>query len=275
MKGHDGANECDPLAKSMHLMGAIMSYPRNMEILGEDEPADYVYKVTRGSVRTLLHYLLPCRDLNFSETAARLSNRSCRCCGSIGVQVAVLFGVHSRCCSGVGSREQYARSADHTGNSASRHGTLFARIRGKRWTLRLAPGHPARVLPLPGGVFTDRFRRGPVLVRIASVESLGCLGTIPGSCRGGSQRRREDRVEREARIAQTSALVDGEGYWRHRVRRVEDLLASAATEDRSPPVALARVWVRVYKLRTGSHLCRPMVSALPARLRVVRENEPS
>jgi CRP/FNR family transcriptional regulator, nitrogen fixation regulation protein len=52
VKGHDGANECDPLAKSMHLMGAIMSSPRNMEILGEDEPADYVYKVTSGSVRT-------------------------------------------------------------------------------------------------------------------------------------------------------------------------------------------------------------------------------
>ncbi len=45
-----GAN--DPLVQSMHLMGATMSYPRNAEIFGENEPADYVYKVISGSVRT-------------------------------------------------------------------------------------------------------------------------------------------------------------------------------------------------------------------------------
>jgi CRP-like cAMP-binding protein len=33
-------------------MGATMSYPRNTEIFGENEPADYVYKVISGSVRT-------------------------------------------------------------------------------------------------------------------------------------------------------------------------------------------------------------------------------
>ena len=33
-------------------MGATMSYPRNTEIFGENEPADYVYKVMSGSVRT-------------------------------------------------------------------------------------------------------------------------------------------------------------------------------------------------------------------------------
>jgi CRP-like cAMP-binding protein len=34
------------------LMGASMSFKRNAEIYGEDEPADYVYKVVAGSVRT-------------------------------------------------------------------------------------------------------------------------------------------------------------------------------------------------------------------------------
>jgi CRP-like cAMP-binding protein len=33
-------------------MGAVISYPRDTEIFGENEPADYVYKVISGSVRT-------------------------------------------------------------------------------------------------------------------------------------------------------------------------------------------------------------------------------
>jgi CRP-like cAMP-binding protein len=51
---HDavGASEHEPLVQSMQLMGALMSYPRNAEIFGENEPADYVYKVVSGSVRT-------------------------------------------------------------------------------------------------------------------------------------------------------------------------------------------------------------------------------
>jgi CRP-like cAMP-binding protein len=44
--------ESAPLAQSMQLMGAVMSYTRNTEIFGEDEHADYVYKVISGSVRT-------------------------------------------------------------------------------------------------------------------------------------------------------------------------------------------------------------------------------
>ncbi len=36
----------------MHLMGAAMSYSRNTEIFGENESADYLYKVLSGSVRT-------------------------------------------------------------------------------------------------------------------------------------------------------------------------------------------------------------------------------
>ena len=47
-----GSAEGEPLSQSMQLMGAVMSYPRNTEIFGEDEPADYVYKVVSGSVRT-------------------------------------------------------------------------------------------------------------------------------------------------------------------------------------------------------------------------------
>ncbi len=44
--------ETEPLDQSMQLMGAPMSYPRNSEIYGENEPADYLYKVVSGSVRT-------------------------------------------------------------------------------------------------------------------------------------------------------------------------------------------------------------------------------
>src|SRR6516162_4717220 len=47
-----GANGCNGLAQSMQLMGAVMSFPRNSEIFGENEPADYVYLVISGSVRT-------------------------------------------------------------------------------------------------------------------------------------------------------------------------------------------------------------------------------
>jgi len=37
---------------SIDLMGAPMSFARNAEIYGEGEPADYLYKVIRGTVRT-------------------------------------------------------------------------------------------------------------------------------------------------------------------------------------------------------------------------------
>jgi CRP-like cAMP-binding protein len=33
-------------------MGAIMSYPRNAEIFGDKEPAEYLYKIVSGTVRT-------------------------------------------------------------------------------------------------------------------------------------------------------------------------------------------------------------------------------
>jgi CRP-like cAMP-binding protein len=36
----------------IELMGAPMSFPRNGEIYGESEPADYLYKVVSGTVRT-------------------------------------------------------------------------------------------------------------------------------------------------------------------------------------------------------------------------------
>jgi CRP/FNR family transcriptional regulator, nitrogen fixation regulation protein len=44
--------KADSLSQSMDLMGATMAYPRNYEIFGEGEPADYLYKVISGSVRT-------------------------------------------------------------------------------------------------------------------------------------------------------------------------------------------------------------------------------
>jgi len=47
-----GADEADSLAQQMQLMGATMSYARNAEIFGENEPAEYLYKVVSGAVRT-------------------------------------------------------------------------------------------------------------------------------------------------------------------------------------------------------------------------------
>ena len=40
------------LVGQMEIMGAPMSFSRNTEIYGENEPADYLYKVVSGSVRT-------------------------------------------------------------------------------------------------------------------------------------------------------------------------------------------------------------------------------
>jgi CRP/FNR family transcriptional regulator, nitrogen fixation regulation protein len=44
-------NPC-ALTGSVELMGALMSFSRNVEIYGENEPADYLYKVVSGAVRT-------------------------------------------------------------------------------------------------------------------------------------------------------------------------------------------------------------------------------
>jgi CRP/FNR family nitrogen fixation transcriptional regulator len=41
-----------PLASAIEMMGAPMSFARNCEIYGEGEPADYLYKVVSGTVRT-------------------------------------------------------------------------------------------------------------------------------------------------------------------------------------------------------------------------------
>ena len=40
------------LADSLEMMGASMSYARNAEIYGEDEPTEYLYKLVSGTVRT-------------------------------------------------------------------------------------------------------------------------------------------------------------------------------------------------------------------------------
>ncbi|HTP90405.1 MAG TPA: helix-turn-helix domain-containing protein [Xanthobacteraceae bacterium] len=48
----DAVRVRDPLADTISLMGATMSYPRNVEIYGENEPAEFLYKVVSGSVRT-------------------------------------------------------------------------------------------------------------------------------------------------------------------------------------------------------------------------------
>ncbi len=41
-----------PLANAVRLMGAVISYARNEEVYGEDEPAEFVYMVIRGAIRT-------------------------------------------------------------------------------------------------------------------------------------------------------------------------------------------------------------------------------
>ena len=40
------------LADTLETMGAAMSYARNAEIYGENEPTDYIYKLVSGTVRT-------------------------------------------------------------------------------------------------------------------------------------------------------------------------------------------------------------------------------
>ena len=42
----------DLLATILNLIGAVVSYRRNTELFGENEPADYLYKVVSGGVRT-------------------------------------------------------------------------------------------------------------------------------------------------------------------------------------------------------------------------------
>jgi CRP/FNR family nitrogen fixation transcriptional regulator len=44
--------ESHSLADSLEMMGASMSYPRNAEIYGENEPTEYLYKLVSGTVRT-------------------------------------------------------------------------------------------------------------------------------------------------------------------------------------------------------------------------------
>src|ERR1700753_3052360 len=46
------ATDKSALAQAMQMMGAVMSFSRNSEIFGENEPAEYVYRVISGSVRT-------------------------------------------------------------------------------------------------------------------------------------------------------------------------------------------------------------------------------
>jgi len=46
----------ESLGEALALMGAVMPFSRNVEIYGEGEPADYLYKVVQGAVRT--HKLL-------------------------------------------------------------------------------------------------------------------------------------------------------------------------------------------------------------------------
>jgi CRP-like cAMP-binding protein len=44
--------EAESIDQSSYLMGATVSYLRHTEIYGQDEPAEYLYKVVSGTVRT-------------------------------------------------------------------------------------------------------------------------------------------------------------------------------------------------------------------------------
>lgn len=50
--GHPQRSERPIAAETISLMGASMSFPRNAEIYGENEPAEFLYKLISGAVRT-------------------------------------------------------------------------------------------------------------------------------------------------------------------------------------------------------------------------------
>jgi CRP/FNR family transcriptional regulator, nitrogen fixation regulation protein len=52
LSGHRAAVGTHALAGPIEMMGASMSFARNAEICGENEPADYLYKIVSGTVRT-------------------------------------------------------------------------------------------------------------------------------------------------------------------------------------------------------------------------------
>jgi CRP/FNR family transcriptional regulator, nitrogen fixation regulation protein len=51
-RGRNGMPAPRGPGSALDLMGAPMPFARNVEIYGEDEPADYLYKVVSGAVRT-------------------------------------------------------------------------------------------------------------------------------------------------------------------------------------------------------------------------------
>jgi len=51
-RGSQAVPGTPPLAGAIEMMGAAMTFARNSEIFGEGEPADYLYKVVSGTVRT-------------------------------------------------------------------------------------------------------------------------------------------------------------------------------------------------------------------------------
>jgi len=52
LRGRNGLPAPRGSASSLDLMGAPMPFARNVEIYGENEPAEYLYKVISGAVRT-------------------------------------------------------------------------------------------------------------------------------------------------------------------------------------------------------------------------------
>jgi CRP/FNR family nitrogen fixation transcriptional regulator len=49
---HAPASADHPLNEALEMVGAPVNFERNVEIFGEEEPAEYLYQVVRGAVRT-------------------------------------------------------------------------------------------------------------------------------------------------------------------------------------------------------------------------------
>ena len=97
----------DALGQSLNLMGTMRTYQRESEIFGESEPADYLYKVVSGSVRTykvltdgrrlIVGFYLPDDVFGFEFTKAHnLSAEAISCTKLLAVKCSALNALAGR-----------------------------------------------------------------------------------------------------------------------------------------------------------------------------------
>ena len=70
--------EGSELAQSMALMGVRINFPRNAEIYGESEPAEFVYLIISGTVRTSKILAPGSHVRSRSEVVLRRSRKNCQ-----------------------------------------------------------------------------------------------------------------------------------------------------------------------------------------------------